>query len=308
MLAKTRDREKIIFAVSYLDIIQALITLSTIGFAILTMVSFEQIGIIPILFFSIMQICLNVTQYDIVMHNFIHTPFFKRRNLNRFYEVLCSISAVQSFTASKIQHMAHHKYANDIVDFTSGQTKDPTSTYRHGVCGKHESFLSYSLLSPLRELIEAREYFGRMQVRGRISVEIGAIFLYLGLMALYNWRYFLFFVLIIYVSQILICAQNYCEHFGAMPGNRMADSVSCYGRLYNIIWFNNGYHQEHHYRPGVHWTRLKSLREQMLSEDSRRVVEHAHIFNLPIFKHASLTPENYGQRGRASLKAPHENC
>ena len=60
---------------------------------------------------------------------------------------------------------------------------------------------------------------------------------------------------------------------------RKTDSVSGYGRLYNLIWFNNGYHQEHHWRPQVHWTEVPALRAQLPPETSRRVVRAAHWFN-----------------------------
>jgi hypothetical protein len=33
-------------------------------------------------------------------------------------------------------------------------------------------------------------------------------------------------------------------------------TTSHYGRLYNLLFFNDGYHVEHHHRPGQHWTRL----------------------------------------------------
>jgi hypothetical protein len=33
-------------------------------------------------------------------------------------------------------------------------------------------------------------------------------------------------------------------------------TVSHYGRLYNLLFFNDGYHAEHHARPGAHWTSL----------------------------------------------------
>ncbi|MCY0987385.1 fatty acid desaturase [Nannocystis sp. ILAH1] len=39
-----------------------------------------------------------------------------------------------------------------------------------------------------------------------------------------------------------------------------ATGISHYGRLYNLLWFNDGYHAEHHARPGAHWTTLPALR------------------------------------------------
>jgi hypothetical protein len=46
-----------------------------------------------------------------------------------------------------------------------------------------------------------------------------------------------------------LCAlQGHYEHAGGV--------TSHYGRLYNVLCFNDGYHAEHHASPGVHWTRL----------------------------------------------------
>ena len=37
-------------------------------------------------------------------------------------------------------------------------------------------------------------------------------------------------------------------------------TVSHYGRLYNLVFFNDGYHAEHHARPGAHWQELPRVR------------------------------------------------
>jgi hypothetical protein len=48
---------------------------------------------------------------------------------------------------------------------------------------------------------------------------------------------------------LVLCAmQGHYEH--------AYDTTSHYGRLYNSLCFNDGYHVEHHARPGVHWTVL----------------------------------------------------
>ena len=41
-------------------------------------------------------------------------------------------------------------------------------------------------------------------------------------------------------------------HFEHVHGG----TISHYGRIYNVIFFNDGYHAEHHLRPGEHWTDL----------------------------------------------------
>src|SRR4029079_18212057 len=52
-----------------------------------------------------------------------------------------------------------------------------------------------------------------------------------------------------YVAGLSLCfLQGHFEHAGG--------TTSHYGWLYNWLFFNDGYHVEHHRRPGVHWTDL----------------------------------------------------
>jgi len=62
-----------------------------------------------------------------------------------------------------------------------------------------------------------------------------------------------------YAAGLILCAlHGYYEH--------QAGTTSHYGRIYNLLFFNDGYHVEHHARPGVHWSRLPAYRD----EDARR--------------------------------------
>jgi len=48
---------------------------------------------------------------------------------------------------------------------------------------------------------------------------------------------------------LALCSlQGHFEHAGG--------TTSYYGRLYNLLFFNDGYHVEHHRRPTLHWTKL----------------------------------------------------
>lgn len=49
-----------------------------------------------------------------------------------------------------------------------------------------------------------------------------------------------------------LCAvQGHYEH---ARGN-----TSCYGSVYNLLFFNDGFHVEHHARPGQHWSRMTRM-------------------------------------------------
>jgi hypothetical protein len=54
--------------------------------------------------------------------------------------------------------------------------------------------------------------------------------------------------------------QGDMEH---MQGSRVPGGVSYYGAWYNKLWFNDGYHAEHHRWPAEHWTRLPVRRGEL---------------------------------------------
>jgi hypothetical protein len=61
------------------------------------------------------------------------------------------------------------------------------------------------------------------------------------------------FALTVYLPGLVIglglCQlQGHYEHARGTTGN--------YGRIYNLLFFNDGYHGEHHAHPGAHWTEL----------------------------------------------------
>ena len=83
-----------------------------------------------------------------------------------------------------------------------------------------------------------------------------------------------------YAENARAAAEPWSFHYGANPHVPLAWGVSSYHRLYNWVWFNNGYHAEHHYRPRVHWTRMKQLHEQIavqLAANKTRILRGPHI-------------------------------
>ena len=86
-----------------------------------------------------------------------------------------------------------------------------------------------------------------------------------------------------YVLGLALChVQGRMEH--ALPEQPLR-GISHYGRLHNRLWFNDGYHAEHHRWPAEHWTRLPARRGEIKAPESAwppllRCLEHVSAARL----------------------------
>jgi fatty acid desaturase len=218
-----------------------------------------------------------------VAHNFIHNPFFRSALLNRLFGVIESVACCFSQTYYDVVHMQHHKGNSDRPD-EHGETIDWLSIYRHGHEGEPENPWSYVFLSFFRDnpAAIARE----LRKRGKSellwgNIELAAFATSLLVMFLLNWRYVLFFFLpFFYLGHCFSYLNGYFRHYGANPDKPIAWGVSSYGKIYNWLFFYNGYHAEHHFRPKVHWTKMESFHQQIAGlqqQEGVRVINHAHM-------------------------------
>jgi len=82
-----------------------------------------------------------------------------------------------------------------------------------------------------------------------IAVESGIVLgMWLTMIAFAPWFFVSVYVPGYLVGLGLCQLQGHFEHAGG--------TTSHYGWLYNRLFFNDGYHVEHHRHPGAHWTRL----------------------------------------------------
>ena len=111
-----------------------------------------------------------------------------------------------------------------------------------------------------------------------VYVERIVLMLFISCLALWNGKLVVGYLIPSLVGgQIFALWENYCEHHRANPYDRFRDSVSCYDSFYNWLWFNNGYHQEHHLRPQLHWTLIPVVKDELPSD--RVIVRSHHLTN-----------------------------
>jgi fatty acid desaturase len=226
-----------------------------------------------------------------VGHNFIHNPFFRSQLLNRWFALCQSIACCFSQTYYDLVHMQHHKGNADRPD-QNGETIDWISIYRHGHDGEAENPWSYVFLSFFRDDVGLIRRELRKRNNGDVewgTAELAAFATTLFLMAtivptwpihFINWRFILFFLPFWYLGHCFSFLNGYFRHYGGNPDKPVAWGVSSYGKIYNWLFFYNGYHAEHHFRPKVHWTKMEAFHRQIAAlqkQEGTRVITHAHM-------------------------------
>lgn len=214
-------------------------------------------------------VCVVIAWYNpiIATHNFIHAPYFRFDLMNRSYATVNSIALGLPYTLYRFQHFNHHRHENDRRD-ENGRTRDHSSSFLHGKGDAHESVVTYCLLGLFRRTtVEAFHDAVRKGELGQLWAELAVTLAGMATIALLSWQAALLFYLpLVYLGWVLALLENYYEHYAADPERRYANSVSYYGRIYNMLLCNEGYHQEHHLRPQAHWTLRPGVREEFRKE------------------------------------------
>lgn len=247
-----------------------LVLLLLIQLAVLVTPFFLSLSLPVLIFIILLNVFLMGTNYQCIAHNFIHLPFFKSATFNSIFSMLNSIGLGVPQSIYRLHHLNHHRFNNR-------PDGDMSSTYRFGKNNQEENIFSYSLLGIVRT--DLTGLYRKASKDSRLPLlETLALFIFLAAFSYLNWKLFLLYLVPSYLGgQFFAVWENYCEHHFANPNDRLRDSVSCYNAFYNFIWFNNGYHQEHHYSPQVHWLQVPKVREQLPPD--RVIVKGCHLTN-----------------------------
>jgi len=186
----------------------------------------------------------------VTTHNFLHTPFFTSSWMNSSFAILNSMNLGLPQILYKYHHLNHHRHNNSL--------EDPSSTYLFGKNKKQEHWISYSARSLFREgtTLAFKQTLQKKET-AQLLVETLSTLFFWSMLVFINWKFFICAYLpLFYAGWFLAHVENYFEHFKARaPSNRFGNAVSFYGRGYNIVMFNEGYHQEHHISPQEHWSK-----------------------------------------------------
>jgi len=272
-----------IFAYSKWDIVPVLAAFAHLAFNVYILAGF---GDRPLWLSAVLASVYAVSiswNINSVSHNFIHTPYFRTRWMNYAFSLVESVAIGFSQTYYHWIHMRHHSGNSDRPG-ESGDTIDLLSIYKYGKDGEPENVWSYTFLSFFRDnlgtihrAIAKRRPFDAKW--GRFELVAFLVFV-LGALA-YDWKAVLFLVPFYYLGNCLSSLNGYYEHLHGDPDLPIAWGVSSHKGFYNWLWFGNGYHAEHHYRPKTHWTQMKRLHEQIQDEQlaaGTHIISTCHAF------------------------------
>jgi hypothetical protein len=100
-----------------------------------------------------------------------------------------------------------------------------------------------------RHLAHHRGVCWRLTPTPQLAAEVLLVLILWGVLATFHARFFLTAYLPGYALGLGLCwLHGHYEH--------SRGTISHYGWLYNLLFFNDGYHVEHHARPGAYWTDL----------------------------------------------------
>jgi hypothetical protein len=113
----------------------------------------------------------------------------------------------------------------------------------------------------------------RIKWSAELAAQTGLVLLLWIVLGMVNPEFFLTVYLPGWALGITLCAvQGHYEHARGI--------ISCYGRVYNLLFFNDGWHAEHHARPREHWTRLSRREPQAAASRWPPVLRWLDVWSL----------------------------
>lgn len=254
-----------LLAYSLWDLIPICMALAHFAFVLWLVLDFHDLSWWVILPAALLYAVSLSWSINSISHNQIHNAYFTPSWMNRGFDLLLSVTIGFSQTLYRDIHNRHHRGNSDLPD-AQGKTVDPLSIYLHGKNGQPDNPWAYTFLSFFRD--DPKEIYQQMQRKRPddarwVKVEIAVTVVFYLVLAFLDWHAVLVLLPFWYLGQSLSSLNGYYEHLGGNPDLPIAWGVSSYSPLYNLIWMNNGYHAEHHYRPKMHWTKVKAFHREI---------------------------------------------
>jgi fatty acid desaturase len=190
-------------------------------------------------------------------HHHQHTVTFHSKPLNRILEFFYALHTGVTTNLWVLHHvLGHHR---NFLD----QTRDESSW--KGSDGRAMSAIEYTVT------IAATAYYRGYQVGKKFPRVQYDFLLYSALtllgVTLLCWFRFVpalcVFVFPMAISLMFTAWVTHDHHSGLDTDDEFQASYNNTNPIFNLLTGNLGYHTAHHYRPGLHWSKLPKLHEKI---------------------------------------------
>ena len=200
-------------------------------------------------------------------HHHQHAQVFKQKALNRVLELFYALHTGVTTNLWVLHHnMGHHR---NFLD----QNKDQSRWKRKNgsTMGRLEYTLSVALTAYPRGFKVGKTF---PKMRRDFVIFTGVTLLVLIALTIYNPLSALFvFILPMIISLLYTALATFKHHVGLDTDDQFAASYNNTSKLYNWLTGNLGYHTAHHYKHGVHWSKLPALHEQIKAKIPKHCYE-----------------------------------
>ncbi len=186
-------------------------------------------------------------------HHHQHVPMFHSRYLNRLLEMSFALHSGATTNAWALHHV--HGHHMNYLD----QEKDESRWRRRS--GERFGFVSYTLVTALTAYQRAYKVghnHPRLQ-RAFVGYGILTLVLVIMLVAINPVNGLFLFAFPIITSLVITVGATFPHHSGLDTEDHMLASRNYTGKIRNMLTGNLGYHTAHHYRQGLHWSKLPEL-------------------------------------------------
>jgi fatty acid desaturase len=186
-------------------------------------------------------------------HHHQHVPTFGSTTLNRMLELSYALHTGFTTNTWVLHHvLGHHQNYLD-------QHKDESRWKRDD--GRPMGLLEYTLSVAVTAYPRAYEVGKRFPRQRRQFLVFGALtaLLVSGLVAYKSVAGFILFVLPMVCSLLYTSWATYGQHCGLDADDPFQASYNNLNTWFNRLTGNLGYHTAHHFRQGVHWSKLPEV-------------------------------------------------
>ena len=186
-------------------------------------------------------------------HHHQHVPMFKAKPLNRLLELSFAFHTGATTNAWVLHHVhGHHKHYLD---------QDLDESRWRGRNGNTYNYFHYTFVTMMTAYTRAWEVGQNHPRLRRAFLGYGLFTLAIAVALVVNKPFhgLLLFVFPMITSLTITIAATYRHHSHLDTKDHMQASRNYVGGLHNKLTGNLGYHTAHHYRQGVHWSKLPEL-------------------------------------------------